>query len=49
MIKAIPNDLIICIKDFLDNYDVDYPDSDNIMNISSEDYKVFIRIRLESR
>ncbi len=49
MIKAIPNDLVICIKDFLDNYDVDYPDSDNIMNISSEDYKVFIRIRLESK
>ena len=49
MIKTLPNDLVICIKDFLDNYDVDYPDSDNIMNISSEDYKVFIRIRLESR
>lgn len=49
MIKTLPNDLVICIKDFLDNYDVDYPDTDNIMNISSEDYKVFIRIRLESR
>ena len=49
MIETIPNDLVICIKDFLDNYDVDYPDSDNIMNISSEDYKVFIRIRLESK
>lgn len=49
MIKAIPNDLVICIKDFLDNYDIDYPDSDDIMNISSEDYKVFIRIRLESK
>mgnify|MGYP004516721399 CR=1 FL=1 len=49
MIETLPNDLAICIKDFLDNYDTDYPDTDNIMNISSEDYKIFIRIRLESK
>lgn len=49
MIETLPNDIVICIKDFLDNYDIDYPDTDNIMNISSEDYKIFIRIRLESK
>lgn len=49
MIETIPNDILICIKDFLDNYDIDYPDTDDIMNISSEDYKVFIRILLESK
>lgn len=49
MIETLPNDIVICIKDFLDNYDIDYPDIDNIMNISSEDYKIFIRLRLESK
>lgn len=48
MNTVIPKTLCDDIQNFMDNFDEDCPDTNNFMNIISDDYKLFIRIRLES-